>query len=247
MSTTNREVLLYIDPTCPYAWVTSRWLLNAVKERPQFTPRFSIMSLYVLNEGRDLDPNYRALIDQTLSPAHLFMAVQRECGQEAFSKLYTAWGERFHVQDRKDDYLEVARESLEEAGIDASYLEHWEGRTYEDELREEQAKVQKMVGDDVGTPVISFGSGTAYFGPVLTRAGRKPVRFSTASRRWRPCAALPSSRELEAADSTSPDALNASIDHTRKGRSCACISPLTTPASTSRTGSSPSSRVRDTR
>ncbi|MDU2597663.1 MAG: disulfide bond formation protein DsbA, partial [Dermabacter sp.] len=75
MSTTNREVLLYIDPTCPYAWVTSRWLLNAVKERPEFTPRFSIMSLYVLNEGRDLDPNYRALIDQTLSPAHLFMAV----------------------------------------------------------------------------------------------------------------------------------------------------------------------------
>ncbi|MCT1867328.1 disulfide bond formation protein DsbA [Dermabacter sp. p3-SID358] len=172
MSATNRDVLLYIDPTCPFAWVTSRWLLHAVKERPEYTPCFSIMSLYVLNEGRDLDPNYRALIDQTLSPAHLFMAVQRELGQEAFSKLYTAWGERFHVQDRKDDYLEIARESLEEAGIDASYLEHWEGRTYEAELREEQAKVQKMVGDDVGTPVISFGSGTAYFGPVLTRAPR---------------------------------------------------------------------------
>lgn len=166
----SATVRLFIDPTCPFAWVTSRWLLNAVRVRPEYTAEFAIMSLYVLNEGRELDPGYRADIDKTLAPAHLFKAVQEELGQEAFQKLYTAWGERFHVQDRKDDYREVAEESLAEAGIDAEMINAWDERTYEGALREDQAAVQRMVGDDVGTPVISFGSGTAYFGPVITRA-----------------------------------------------------------------------------
>lgn len=199
-----RTVTLYIDPTCPFAWMTSRWLLHAVDARPEFTPEFRIMSLSVLNEGRDLDPGYMAMMDKAWDPARLMMKIQRDRSQEQFSAFYTAWGERFHVQDRKDDYRAVAAESLAEAGLDESLIKVWGSTELDQELRAEQADVEDMVGSDVGTPVISFGEGVAYFGPVISPApkGEDAGRLLDAMAQM---ATIPGFYELKRARSGGPD------------------------------------------
>lgn len=171
----TRTVTLYVDPTCPFAWITSRWLLNATAASEEFEPELRIMSLSVLNEGRDLDPGYMEAMDRAWDPARLALAIQKDLDQKAFSDFYTAWGERFHVQGRKDDYLAVAKEALAEAGLDEDLAKVWGSTKLDQELRAEQAAVQEMVGDDVGTPVISFGEGVAYFGPVISPAPKGEI------------------------------------------------------------------------
>ncbi|MCG7426328.1 DsbA family protein [Helcobacillus sp. ACRRO] len=162
---------VFVDPTCPFAWLTSRWALNAAEVR-DVRIRFQPMSLSVLNEGRDLDPDYMEAMRKAWGPARLQLAIDEQHGQDAFSTWYTAWGTRFHVQDQKDDYRRVAVEALEEAGLPTDLADAMDTDTNDDALRAAQKRAQDLVGDDVGTPVISFGSGTAYFGPVLSRAPR---------------------------------------------------------------------------
>ena len=107
---------VFVDPTCPFAWLTSRWALNAAEVR-DVRIRFQPMSLSVLNEGRDLDPDYMEAMRKAWGPARLQLAIDEQHGQDAFSTWYTAWGTRFHVQDQKDDYRRVAVEALEELSL----------------------------------------------------------------------------------------------------------------------------------
>ena len=167
---TARRLELFVDPTCPFAWMTSRWALHAAQVR-DVDPQFSVMSLAVLNEGRDLDPGYRRAMDRAWGPARLALAIIQQHGNDAFSRWYTAWGERFHVGGRHH-HREVAEEALAAADLPAELMDVYDGSgdALEQDLRAEQARVQEMVGDDVGTPVISFGEGVAYFGPVISPA-----------------------------------------------------------------------------
>jgi 2-hydroxychromene-2-carboxylate isomerase len=164
----TRQVELFFDPTCPWAWMTSRWLLNATQVR-DFTPKFSIMSLAALNEGRDLDPGYREHIDEAWRPARVALAVLHASGDQALSDFYTAWGEAYHVGGNKDQRA-VAEAALAAAGQDSSQIDAFDDDSLNDELRERQQAVVDLVGDEVGTPVISFGEGVAYFGPVISPA-----------------------------------------------------------------------------
>src|SRR5690625_5755109 len=81
----ERTVELFVDPACPFAWMTSRWLGHATEVR-EFTPRFSVMSLAVLNEGRDLDPGYRRSIDDSWGAARLAIAIDEAEGNAAFAR-----------------------------------------------------------------------------------------------------------------------------------------------------------------
>lgn len=171
---TARTVELFVDPVCPFAWMTSRWLLHAAEVR-EISPRFSVMSLSVLNEGRDLPEGYRASMDQSWGPARLAVAIDRAEGNEAFARWYTAWGERFHVGGEQDDRRAVAAAALEAAQLPASLLDAYDpvaGDEIDEALRASHDGAISRVGSDVGTPVISFGQGTAYFGPVLSPAPR---------------------------------------------------------------------------
>ncbi|HLS74542.1 MAG TPA: disulfide bond formation protein DsbA [Actinomycetaceae bacterium] len=170
----ERTVELFVDPACPFAWMTSRWLGHATEVR-QFTPRFSVMSLAVLNEGRDLDPDYRRTTDESWGAARLAIAIDEAEGNAAFSRWYTAWGERYHVGGDQDDRKRVAEQALADAELPASLIEHYDhvpGDATDQALRASHERGISMVGDDVGTPVISFGEGTAYFGPVISPAPR---------------------------------------------------------------------------
>lgn len=165
-------VHLYVDPNCPFAWITSRWLLNACEQSEGFAPELHVVSLYFLNEGRDLDPGYRKVTDRGFDAGRFLWAIADTQSQESLSAFYTAWGERFHVGDRKEDPRQVAVEALGEAGLDASLIEMWGSSERDDDLRAAQRAVEERVGNDVGTPVIAFDEGVAYFGPVLTKAPR---------------------------------------------------------------------------
>ncbi|MCL6421962.1 disulfide bond formation protein DsbA [Brachybacterium sp. JHP9] len=163
-----RPVELFFDPICPWAWMTSRWLLSAAEVR-EIAPTFSIMSLAALNEGRDLDEDYRKHMDEAWGPARLALAVEKAGGQEDLAAFYTAWGETFHVGGNKEN-PGAAEAGLEKAGLDASLISALEDESLDDELRARQKAVVELVGDEVGTPVISFGEGVAYFGPVISPA-----------------------------------------------------------------------------
>jgi len=167
-----RRVELFVDPVCPYAWMTSRWLLHAAEVR-EVEPVYSVMSLSVLNEGRDLDSGYRAMLDDSWGPARLAVAISRAEGNAAFARWYTAWGERYHVGGQKDDRRATAVAALADAGLPAELIDAYSpvaGDETDVALRASHEGAISLVGSDVGTPVISFGEGTAYFGPVVSPA-----------------------------------------------------------------------------
>jgi 2-hydroxychromene-2-carboxylate isomerase len=161
------HVDLWVDPACPWAWLTSRWILEASKVR-DFDVEFHVMSLAVLNEGRDLSEKYLALLQKAWGPVRVLIAAEERHGNKVVEPLYSAMGTHYHVQGEKD-FNKVIVESLSDVGLEADLAEAATSTEYDDGLRASHHRGMDPVGYDVGTPVIHVGD-VAFFGPVVTPA-----------------------------------------------------------------------------
>ena len=155
----------WFDPACPWAWMTSRWMLEVEQVRDVKTT-WRVMSLAVLNEDRDEhDANWQ----RKLGVVRVLIAAEQAHGNEVLLPLYTALGNRIHVEGRGLGGDGVLEESLAEAGLPASLIEAAGTDRYDDALRKSHQAGMDLVGMEVGTPVIAV-EGTAFFGPVVTPA-----------------------------------------------------------------------------
>ena len=163
----THHVDLWVDPACPWAWMTSRWLL-AAKEVRDVSVSFHVMSLAVLNEGRDLPENYKELLALAWKPVRVLIAAEQQHGNEIVEPLYSAMGRRYHVENNKNLDV-VISESLAEVGLDASLANAATSTQFDEALKASHHAGMDPVGFDVGTPVIHV-NGEAIFGPVVTPA-----------------------------------------------------------------------------
>lgn len=166
---TRPTVDFWFDPACPWAWMTSRWA-DEVAQHRDVDVRWHVMSLSVLNEGRDLPPSYRTLMDESWAPVRVIVAAARDHGDKVIKPLYDAMGTRRHPGGRKDTAAIIA-ESLAEVGLPDELAAVGDTDEVDDLLRASHAEAIALVGDDVGTPVVAI-DGVGYFGPVVTPAPR---------------------------------------------------------------------------
>jgi protein-disulfide isomerase-like protein with CxxC motif len=160
------QVDFWFDPLCPWAWITSRWMVEVEQVRP-ISVRWHVMSLAVLNEGRDeLPEDYRERLKQAWGPVRVCAAAEQKFGTEAVFPLYTAIGTKFH-NDKAERNRATIEAALAGAGLPADLADAMESTEYDEAVRASHKDGIDRVGMDVGTPVISM-DGAAIFGPVIT-------------------------------------------------------------------------------
>ena len=175
------DIEFYWDPICPFAWITSRWIVKVATQR-DFSVDWRFISLRFLNESRDyaeFPANYFSLHTKGQRMLRVAAAVRASEGRSAMDALYTAFGESIWHRRRVagvDSFDGIAdtphlRSSLQHAGIDESFAAAADEEIFDDELRDEVRTALSRTGPGVGTPVVVFQppDGLAFFGPVISR------------------------------------------------------------------------------
>ncbi|MEU6929348.1 MULTISPECIES: DsbA family protein [unclassified Streptomyces] len=185
MSESRTTADFFFDPLCPWAWMTSRWMVEVEKVRP-VDVRWKVMSLAVLNENRldEVPAEYREMLEtQAWGPVRVVIAAQQLHGDEVVGKLYTALGTRFH-NNGEGPTREAIVGALTDVGLPEELADYADQDTYDTELRASHKEGIEKVGQDVGTPVIAVpgadGDEVAFFGPVVTPT----PRGEAAARLW---------------------------------------------------------------
>ena len=170
------EVEFWFDPSCPWAWMTSRWVDEVAKYR-DLEVTWKVMSLSVLNEDKDVPDSYRSFYPRALRYTRLVTAVKELHGQEYVKPLYDALGTRIHPGGSKDPDT-VIPEALAEVGLPAELVEYSLTDEFDPQMRASHFDGIERVGQEVGTPVIAV-EGVAFFGPVISPApkGEEAVRL----------------------------------------------------------------------
>lgn len=175
MTASTWAVDFWFDPSCPLTRLTRRWLAEVAERRP-IEVVWRVMSLSVLNEGRDDDPEGDP--DGYLwIPARICAAVQVEHGHEALGRFYDALWTTGHDEDgdegeRERDWLGDFEAALAAAGLPARLAAAGWSTDHDAALRASHDGAIALVGDGVGTPVLAVtddaGHRSAFFGPVVS-------------------------------------------------------------------------------
>jgi predicted DsbA family dithiol-disulfide isomerase len=164
-----RTADFWFDPMCPFAWISSRWILEVEKVR-EVTVRWHVMSLAHLNRDKDVTESYRKFLEPAWGPVRVLVAAAEKHGDEVLLPLYTAMGTRIHHEKQPVDRSMIA-EALAEVGLEPELADAMGDAGYDEAVIRSHHEGMDQVGEDVGTPTIAF-EGAAFFGPVLTSIPR---------------------------------------------------------------------------
>ena len=173
----------WFDPLCPFAWISSRWILEVEQVR-DIEVRWHVMSLAYLNKDKDISEDYREMLEPAWGPVRVCIAAEQRHGNERLLDLYTAMGNRIHLKKAALD-RDMVVAALAEAGMDADLVEAMDDATLDDAVAKSHHEGMDSVGDDVGTPTIHI-EGAAFFGPVLSQI----PRGEEAGQLWDGCVAV---------------------------------------------------------
>ena len=171
------KVDFWFDPLCPFAWITSRWMLE-VQQLRELDVEWRIMSLAYLNQDKAISDEYREWMSTAWGPVRVVIAAQASHGNEVVLPLFTALGNRIHRKQEKVS-LELVQSALEEVGLPLTLLSSFDDSSLDEAVKKSHHEGMDQVGTDVGTPVIAAG-GHAFFGPVLSPA----PKGEAAARLW---------------------------------------------------------------
>ena len=157
----------WFDPACPFAWITSRWILEVEKVR-DVSVTWHIMSLAYLNQDKDIPEDYRQRLATAWQPVRVCQAVDEQYGQEKLAEIYTALGIRRHVE-KKEFTREVIEDALTSVGLPAELADAMDDSSYDEAIKKSHHLGMDQVGNEVGTPTIAM-NGSAFFGPVISKA-----------------------------------------------------------------------------
>ena len=180
---TTPKADFWFDPLCPFAWISSRWILEVEQVR-DIEVHWHVMSLAYLNQDKDIPQEYRDLLEPAWGPVRVLIAAAQKHGDEVLLPLYTAMGERIHLGKEKIS-RELIAASLADAGLEAELVEFMDDASLDAAVAKSHHEGMDQVGDDVGTPTIAI-EGTAFFGPVIS----KIPRGEEAGQLWDGCLAV---------------------------------------------------------
>jgi protein-disulfide isomerase-like protein with CxxC motif len=167
---TRTTVDFWMDPLCPWSWLTARWLLE-VQEHAPVEVRWGVMSMAILEEGNEIPEQWREFVEQSWGPLRALVAAEQQAGPDAFVPLMGAIARRWHVDERRD-MTEVIRESVEESGLPSAVaVDAWDS-ALDDAVRRSHESAVALGGSDVGSPILAFDgpkAGIGYMGPIISR------------------------------------------------------------------------------
>jgi 2-hydroxychromene-2-carboxylate isomerase len=164
----QKTVDMWFDTLCPWAWMTSRWLVEVEKVR-DVSVNWNVMSLYYLNKDRShISAEYLDYAKKALGPLRIIVGAEKIHGPAIKGELYTAFGEEIHLRKAKFS-PELNMKVLSQLSYGQGLAELAEDESLDELILASHNLGLAKVGEDVGTPIVSMGD-VAFFGPVISPA-----------------------------------------------------------------------------
>lgn len=159
------ELTLHVDPACPWAWLTSRWLAEVERVRPvHVTTR--LFSLAEVNRGHEADAGHERSHSAGETAMRVLVAARRSAGDAALARLYTEIGEAYQERDEPLGDESTLRRCCEAAGLDPALVDEAlsDPTTYQEVLADHRDAVAR---GGFGVPTIYTGDDQGLFGPIV--------------------------------------------------------------------------------
>jgi hypothetical protein len=178
------DLEFFLDPMCPFAWQTSVWVRQVARLR-NLKVGWRFISLRLLNEElshQEVSPERRAAHLLGTRVLRLCAAARAQGGNDAVDAVYESWGSQlWNASNGGRDFATARSEVLAgielsslvaAAGLPAGSIDAADDESYDDVIRAETLLALDRAGEQLGTPIITFGppDGASFFGPVISHA-----------------------------------------------------------------------------